>query len=163
MKRFNPLAMTKRQIIAVSWTAVAFAIAGFIAMGVAASDHLRQTNQVWRDISDTPADIVAPAAAAAAETPVDEAKGDDSAVLQPKATTQAQATPTQPAKTEPVDGGHIPFTNKPVKPGDPTSYIDTVGQCPFYEMAGPKGCYPPSDIVCNADWTICQPVKDLGL
>lgn len=157
--------MTKRQIIAVSWGAVAFAIAGFIAMGVVAMDHTRQAGQVWRDISDTPADVIRPAGAKAA--PVNETQADNSQATQPKTTSKAQAAPqaqeSVPAKTEPLDGGHIPFTNKPVIPGDPTSYIDTVGQCPFYEMAGPKGCYPPSDIICNDDWTVCEPVKNLGL
>lgn len=51
----------------------------------------------------------------------------------------------------------IPFTNKPVVAGDPESYIGTYGQCPFYENAMEKGCYPPSDIECNADWSYCQP------
>lgn len=65
--------------------------------------------------------------------------------------------PAQPeAVTPPKDGGHIPFTNEPVQPGVPESYVDTVGQCPFYEMAGPKGCLPPPDIECNSDWTICK-------
>ena len=59
-----------------------------------------------------------------------------------------------PTKGEPY--AHIPFTNKTVTPGDPESYIGTVGQCPFYEMAGDKGCYPPSDIKCNADWSQCE-------
>lgn len=50
----------------------------------------------------------------------------------------------------------IPFTNKPVTPGVPESYIGTYGQCPFYENAMEKGCYPPSDIRCNADWSSCE-------
>lgn len=50
----------------------------------------------------------------------------------------------------------IPFTNKPVTPGVPESYIGTYGQCPFYENAMEKGCYPPSDIKCNADWSSCE-------
>ena len=54
-------------------------------------------------------------------------------------------------------GGHTPFTNQPVTPGDPASYIDTVGQCPFYEMAGAKGCVPPPNLNCNADWSVCTP------
>lgn len=56
-------------------------------------------------------------------------------------------------------GGYerIPFTNKPVTAGDPESYIGTYGQCPFYENAMEKGCFPPSDIECNADWSYCQP------
>ena len=64
----------------------------------------------------------------------------------------------QPEKAEPVDGGHIPFTvGVTVTPGDPLSYVDTVGLCPFYEIVGAKGCNPPSDIICNHDWTICKP------
>ena len=54
-------------------------------------------------------------------------------------------------------GGHVPFTNQSVTPGDPSSYVDTVGQCPFYEMAGAKGCVPPSNLQCNADWSVCTP------
>ena len=65
---------------------------------------------------------------------------------------------SEPAKTEPLE--RIPFTNKPVTPGDPESYIGTYGQCPFYENAGEKGCYPPSDIECNADWSICKPKSE---
>lgn len=53
-------------------------------------------------------------------------------------------------------GAHVPFTTKPVTPGDPESYVDTVGQCPFYEMGGPKGCVPPPDLECNADWSECH-------
>ena len=54
----------------------------------------------------------------------------------------------------------IPFTNKDVTPGDPESYIGTYGQCPFYENAMEKGCYPPSDIICNEGWTKCEPKKE---
>lgn len=54
----------------------------------------------------------------------------------------------------------IPFTNKPVVAGDPESYIGTYGQCPFYENAMEKGCYPPSDITCNADWSKCELKKE---
>lgn len=69
--------------------------------------------------------------------------------------------PVQPASaaSEPLPE-RIPFTNKPVTPGDPESYIGTYGQCPFYENAGEKGCYPPSDITCNADWSYCEPKKE---
>lgn len=61
-----------------------------------------------------------------------------------------------PARAATEQGGHVPFTNQPVTPGDPESYIGTVGQCPFYEMAGEKGCFPPPDIQCNADWSVCS-------
>lgn len=68
----------------------------------------------------------------------------------------SQSTPTTPVQSEPQQGGHVPFTNEPVTAGVPESYINTVGQCPFYEMAGEKGCVPPPDIECNADWSICK-------
>jgi hypothetical protein len=71
----------------------------------------------------------------------------------PQAAQQAPAAPAPVAKEQ---GGHVPFTNDPVTAGDPESYIGTVGQCPFYEMAGEKGCFPPADIECNADWSVCK-------
>lgn len=62
----------------------------------------------------------------------------------------------QQAKT-PIEqqSAHISFTQESIMAGQPESYIDTVGQCPFYEMAGVQGCVPPNDIECNADWTVC--------
>jgi hypothetical protein len=60
------------------------------------------------------------------------------------------------AAGEPPMPERIPFTNKPVTPGDPESYIGTYGQCPFYENAMEKGCFPPPDIKCNADWSYCE-------
>lgn len=70
--------------------------------------------------------------------------------------------PVEPtsAATDESSLERIPFTNKPVTPGDPESYIGTYGQCPFYENAGEKGCYPPSDITCNSDWSYCEPKKE---
>lgn len=51
----------------------------------------------------------------------------------------------------------IPFTSNRVQAGNPESYVGTYGQCPFYEnaMEG-KGCVPPPDIECNADWSVCE-------
>lgn len=58
------------------------------------------------------------------------------------------------------DGSNPPrlqCTNKPVTPGVPESYIGTYCQCPFYENAmHGKGCVPPPDIKCNADWSHCE-------
>lgn len=71
---------------------------------------------------------------------------------QPASPAPAPATPAAPA---PQQGAHIPFTDKPVTPGNPESYVGTVGQCPFYEMAGEKGCVPPAGYTCNSDWTHC--------
>lgn len=77
---------------------------------------------------------------------------------QPSQPAAQQAAPQQsqpaPEKTEPLQ--RIPFTNEPVTAGDPQSYVGTVGQCPFYEIAGEKGCVPPPDIECNADWSVCK-------
>lgn len=67
---------------------------------------------------------------------------------------EVQSAP-QSTQSEPP-AAHIPFTNEPVTAGDPQSYVNTVGQCPFYEMAGEKGCVPPPDIECNADWSDCK-------
>lgn len=67
---------------------------------------------------------------------------------------QPQTAAETPKNEAPA--AHIPFTNKPVTAGDPESYVGTVGQCPFYEMAGEKGCVPPPDIECNADWSECH-------
>lgn len=61
---------------------------------------------------------------------------------------------SNPAPTE-QNGGHIPYTQAPVVSGQPETYVGTVGQCPFYEIANEKGCVPPADIECNADWTVC--------
>nr|DAV72698.1 MAG TPA: hypothetical protein [Caudoviricetes sp.] len=75
-------------------------------------------------------------------------------VAQPQPASPAPAPAPSPAPA-PQQGTHIPFTNKPVTPGDPESYAGTVGQCPFYEMAGEKGCVPPAGYTCNSDWTHC--------
>lgn len=48
------------------------------------------------------------------------------------------------------------FTDKPVQPGNPDGYRNTYGQCPFYENAGEKGCVPPPNVKCNADWSKCE-------
>lgn len=74
-----------------------------------------------------------------------------------QANTPSQTPPLQAPVQAKEQGAHIPFTSQPVTPGDPESYVDTVGQCPFYEMAGEKGCVPPPDLTCNADWSYCEP------
>lgn len=99
----------------------------------------------------------APAAQEAVENEASEPSSSTSAPATVKEQAAAPRTATGaevPEKIEPME--RIPFTQKEVTPGDPESYIDTYGQCPFYENAGPKGCYPPSDIECNADWSVCS-------
>lgn len=62
----------------------------------------------------------------------------------------------QPKQEEPK---RMEFTDKPVQPGNPESYSNTYGQCPFYENAGEKGCVPPPNVKCNADWSKCEPIN----
>lgn len=70
----------------------------------------------------------------------------------------ANSAPTSKSAqpTTKKQGAHVPFTQKKVTAGDSESYKNTVGQCPFYEMAGEKGCVPPPDIECNDDWSVCK-------
>lgn len=77
-------------------------------------------------------------------------------VAQPQPASPAPVPAPVPSPAPaPQQGAHIPFTDKPVTPGNPESYVGTVGQCPFYEMAGEKGCVPPAGYTCNSDWTHC--------
>lgn len=78
------------------------------------------------------------------------------AVENQKTYVDSSSTPNQRVET-PVqqESAHIPFTQAPVVSGQPESYVGTVGQCPFYEIVNEKGCVPPADIECNADWTVC--------
>jgi hypothetical protein len=93
--------------------------------------------------------VTAPEGAQAVETEKTDVTS-SSVPNQPQKSTQT----TNPAPTQ-ESGAHIPFTQAPVVAGQPETYVGTVGQCPFYEMAGEKGCVPPSDIECNADWSVC--------
>ena len=69
----------------------------------------------------------------------------------------APAPAPQPKPEEPK---RMEFTDKPVQPGNPESYRNTYGQCPFYENAGEKGCVPPPNVKCNADWSKCEPINN---
>lgn len=78
------------------------------------------------------------------------------AVENKKTYVDSSSTPNQRVETPvPQESAHVPFTQAPVVAGKPETYVNTVGQCPFYEMGGEKGCVPPSDIECNADWSVC--------
>ena len=92
-----------------------------------------------------------------------DAKSDDTAEIEvnqpPVANPQPVVAPQPQPALEPEKAQEmerIPFTSKPVEPGNPESYVDTYGQCPFYENAGANGCTPPPDIKCNADWSVCE-------
>ena len=152
---FNPLEMTKRQIAIVTFIAVTAGIVYMVVMFNAAAKELGEA-QVLLNKADS-AQVDAFTGPTAAPKTADEPQAITTPQAPAQATQQAQAAKPAPVKTEPVDGGHVPFTNKDVTPGQPETYVDTVGQCPFYEMVGEKGCNPPSDIVCNEDWTVCEP------
>lgn len=151
----NLLELTKKQVLVISWATVAIGVIGFIALYVVATAQAQRFSQ---EAVTNQTEIV-PAATQPAITPSIPADVSQDApqTTEPATNPPAETAPVQDVKQ--AQGGHIPFTNEPVTPGNPESYIDTVGQCPFYEMAGPKGCYPPAGIVCNDDWTVCE-LKD---
>jgi hypothetical protein len=43
--------------------------------------------------------------------------------------------------------------------GQPETFTEKY-QCPFYENVDAKGCVPPPNLTCNADWTVCTPKED---
>lgn len=142
-----------RKSLLISYVIFGVAIALFIASAiigaVQAKPALEALQQAQKtELSDEP--IVQPVAQEGVENEPQQA----SEAVDPVSTPTAPADTTAPVKEQ---GAHIPFTQAPVTPGDPESYVDTVGQCPFYEMGGPKGCVPPADIECNADWSECHP------
>lgn len=96
------------------------------------------------------AEMPQPAENQASEKPQEPSKVVETYPQPSETAAAAQAPQTAPP------AAHIPFTNEPVTAGDPQSYVGTVGQCPFYEIAGDKGCVPPPNIECNADWSICK-------
>lgn len=160
----NLLELTKKQVLIISAVTVVAGLAGMVSLyayaaGNPAIDYKYKATQT-ADVEYNGLPSTAVSETQAEDKPQESQPPVEttSRPTTPKQTAQAApAQPAAPEKTEPLNGGHIPFTNLPVIPGDPLSYVGTVGQCPFYEMAGDKGCYPPSDIICNADWTICGP------
>lgn len=140
----------------ISYALFGIAILLFVASAIVGASQVdRQIDAVRAsEMVEKPQVNNEPTSAPAAQEAVQNEASEPSPAVGPVSTPTAPADTAAPAKQE---GGHIPFTNEPVTPGDPESYVDTVGQCPFYEMAGPKGCTPPPDIECNADWSVCTP------
>lgn len=146
----------------ISYAIFGIALIAFVASAIVGASDAAQQIETVNKAPDTPAAVeTAETKPSEQPAPTSEPAATDQSTTAP-VTVKNQAVAPQsttgavvPEKTEPLDGGHIPFTNKPVTPGDPASYIDTVGQCPFYEMGGDKGCVPPPDIECNADWSVC--------
>ena len=140
----------------VSYILFGVAVACFIAALIVGSSEAKQGLEALSGAgaSEKFETVVTPTSQPTAQEAVENEASGPVQATDPVSTPTAPADTAAPAKQE---GGHIPFTNQPVTPGDPESYVDTVGQCPFYEMAGPKGCTPPPDIECNADWSVCGP------
>lgn len=138
--------------------AVALLVSGGVVYAAVANNgqaltEAIQSSQVDEDLQIVPE--VSPATedttTEATEAPVDYSQPTGAEVSPKNSPRQSPAPTSSPAPQL----ERIPFTNKDVTPGDPSSYVDTYGQCPFYENAGAKGCYPPPGITCNADWSHC--------
>jgi hypothetical protein len=161
----NLLELTKRQVLIASAVTVALGIALVIGGGLYVSDQAGSLNDTRQHSQDEFTPVVEPGPTQVNDEPLQETPASDpltgaTETVQPAPVAQqpAQATPPVAAQTQPSKPQleRIPFTLKDVIPGNPESYIGTYGQCPFYENAGDKGCYPPPYITCNADWTYCE-------
>lgn len=146
----------------IEWRDVVFAVAIGIAVGCFTYAILEVSNDETAKNNVNTTKINDSAQKTHVETAETAPEGAQ-AVQTEKTDVTSSSTPNQPQKSTKSSnpapaadsGAHIPFTNAPVVAGQPESYVGTVGQCPFYEMAGEKGCVPPSDIECNADWSVC--------
>lgn len=88
------LNMTRRQLLAVSWGAVALGIAGILTVGLATADHVRQANQVFTTKSDTPADTIR------SEQPAKPTQAAQESAQSTKAPTQPTTPIAQPRQAE---------------------------------------------------------------
>lgn len=176
----NLLELTKRQTLTLSAVATGLGIAFVLALGIFITSESGQTKQAFgaqpasnrvENVSDQPVvetsnneDGSKTETGGSQTVTTYTAPQDATATPAPaKASNKpAQPTPATNPVGETVQGvtdtvRGVTYTLKNVIPGDPMSYVGTYGQCPFYEAVGEKGCWPPSDIVCNADWSICRP------
>lgn len=146
----------KRSLYASYGIAIVFVLAGgaYVAANASTAVHDLQQAQVELKAADE-SDSLRAVDVNKNTTSVDNSTAD---VNKPaaQAPTTVHQTSNTPMPDKNGESAHAPFTNNPVTPGDPASYVGTVGQCPFYEMAGDKGCVPPPDIECNADWSVCK-------
>lgn len=156
----NPRPALLRSYIAFG-IALAIAAAAIIISAVSAQQTIEQA--VQKD-AQVPAPVKVDTQPKKTEKPqqsVENTPSEPTSRTSSPATVKDQAaaprTATGGEAPKPQQMERIPFTNKEVTPGDPESYVGTYGQCPFYEnaMEG-KGCVPPPDIECNADWSECH-------
>lgn len=178
----NLLELTKRQTLVVSAVATGLGIAFVLALGVFVAAQSNQAKQAFgaqpansfdqvksvseQPVTDTETTSDGDTVKHSGTQTVTTYSAPQTATTQPTPK-QVNKQPMQPTPaTDPlsstVDGvvdtvRGVTYTLKNVIPGDPLSYVGTYGQCPFYEDAGVKGCWPPSNIQCNTDWSICTP------
>lgn len=143
----------------ISYAIFGVAIAALIASTIVGAIQAKPALEAFQEAQKT-SQSENPIAPQTAQEAVENEPGD---VSQSAPTDTPQTSSITNDTPAPDQGGHIPFTQEPVTPGDPASYQNTVGQCPFYEMGGDKGCIPPADIECNADWSECHPRNTDGL
>ena len=157
-------------------TAVVLAVGYGSVMVAAMADVGSSIQEVQKEVSNPINPLPEPEKVNTEAT--SEAKSDDKKIETPEPAKSVVEAPNYPAKsvTKPADepaksveqkpgvvkveGGHIPFTYGNGVPGQPETYVDTVGECPFYEMAGAKGCVPPPNLECNEDWSVCTLKED---
>lgn len=156
----NPAPALKRSYIA--FVVILAITLGVIIVGAVSAQ--RGIEQAVQEDAQRPAPVKVDTQPKKTAEPQQSVKNEAS---EPASRTSSPATvKNEAAAPRPATGGEapkkqqmerIPFTNKEVTPGDPESYVGTYGQCPFYEnaMEG-KGCVPPPDIECNADWSECH-------
>lgn len=136
----------------------AFAVAVLVSGGVVYAAVANNSQELTEAIKSSQVDEIEPTVPEASPPAEDAPTEEPAPAVDYSQPAPAVSSPPAPAKTEPLE--RIPFTNKEVTPGDPQSYVDTYGQCPFYENAGAKGCYPPPGITCNADWSHCTMTEE---
>lgn len=177
----NLLEMTKKQTLIMSAAAVALGFAFIASMGVLTFSQASMVKPAFgsQPVSAQPTAVEQPVVevqrnedgsetyTGGTQTVISKPSPTQAAPNTPDAPKPANTKPLQPTPTQNPLGDTVQgvtgavrdviYTTKNVIPGDPLSYIGTYGQCPFYENAGEKGCYPPSDIICNANWSVCKP------
>lgn len=135
----------------------AVAVILFIWAAIAgASGFTEDMKKAKAEESAAARDISVPTKSSTADVP---RSSSDPSTSAPAPVNNTEAAPQASTGAEvPIQPERIPFTSKPVTPGNPESYEGTYGQCPFYENAmGGKGCQVPPGLTCNADWSYCEP------
>ena len=125
----------------ISYILFGVAIVLFIASAIIGAVQAKPALEAFQEAQQSEqvqSPIVQPTAQEAVENTPSEPSSRTSSPATVKDQAAAPRTATGEEAPQKQQGAHIPFTNDPVTPGDPESYKDTVGQCPFYEMGDRK-------------------------